>query len=72
VVLVTIAVLVAIAVSFAVWENRSNAEIAFHIVVKMQFRQFKNLSDAVVSLRIGRTENHMNAKQNANLSTATE
>jgi len=34
-------------------ESHSNGEIAFYIAAKMQFDQLKNLSDAVVSLRIG-------------------
>jgi len=42
------AALVAIAISVAVWKNRSNAEIASHIVAKMWFGQLKNLFDAAV------------------------
>jgi len=44
--------LVANAVSVAIWKNHSNAEIAFHIAVKTRFGQLKNLSDGAVS-RIG-------------------
>jgi len=35
----------AIVVSVAILKNRSNIEITFHIVVKTQFNQIKNLFD---------------------------
>jgi len=44
---------VAIAVSVAIWKNRSNAEIAFHNTAKTRFGQLKNLSNAAVSSQIG-------------------
>ena len=37
------------AVLVVIWENRPNAEIAFHIALKTWFGQFKNLSDTDVS-----------------------
>jgi len=39
---------VAIAISIAIWKNRFNAEITFHIMAETRFGQFINFSDAVV------------------------
>ena len=39
--------------SIATWKNHSNAEVAFHIAVKVPFGQPKNLFDAAILLRIG-------------------
>lgn len=47
------AISIMIAVLVAIWKNRSNVEIAFHITDKMQFSQLKNLSDKTVSSQIG-------------------
>lgn len=47
------AVSITIAVLVAIWKNRSNAEITFHITAKMRFGQLRNLSDAAVLSRIG-------------------
>ena len=46
------------AVSVAIRKNRLNAEIAFHIAVKIRFGQLKNLSKAAVSSRMGHILNH--------------
>ena len=47
------AVSIMIAVLVAIWKNRSNTEIAFHITAKTRFGQLRNLSNATVSSRIG-------------------
>ena len=47
------AILVTIAVSVSIGENRSISEIAFHIAAKMQFGQLKNLSNVAVLSRFG-------------------
>ena len=50
--------------SVTIWNNHSNAEIAFYIAAKTWFVQLKDLSDAAVLSRFGHILNRLPLKFN--------